>query len=191
MISDADLLIRDVVARWPGTMHDSVIYDLSWVKRQILNEPRFAGGWFLGDGGYASTPQMLTPFLDPVLQGEIRYNEAHKRQRGCAERLIGVWKGRFRCILQHESKLRFRSLRKCARCILATAVLHNIAILLREESNFDGNWVAEYQQILAQEEAENPANPIAIDDWPNLPDNQIRQLGKAVRDTLVEERFNY
>lgn len=50
-ISSADLLVRDVVARWPGSSHDSTIYQSS---RRYAKFERgdYTGAYLLGDSGY-------------------------------------------------------------------------------------------------------------------------------------------
>lgn len=67
---------------------------------------------------------MLTPLLNPVTRGEQLYNEALIRTRNSVERLFGVWKRRFP-ILAYGFRC---SIEVILISIIATAVLHNIAI---------------------------------------------------------------
>ena len=67
---------------------------------------------------------LLTPVLNPRTQAEQRYNSAHIRTRNIIERLFGVWKCRFP-ILSTGMKVQMRTIQAI---IVATAVLHNIAI---------------------------------------------------------------
>jgi len=128
VVGDADLRIRNIVARWPGSTHDSRIFTNSNIcskrERGDFNE-----GYLLGDGGYACRPYLLTPFLNPqTRQQQQRYNSAHSRTRCTVERLIGVWKKRFPCL---HYGLRCH-LRNNLVVIVACAVLHNIAIKMNE-----------------------------------------------------------
>lgn len=52
VIADPDLMIRDVVARWPGSVHDSRIFDNSKV-RELFESGQMPEGFLLGDQGYA------------------------------------------------------------------------------------------------------------------------------------------
>lgn len=69
-VSKADLSFQDIVARWPGSAHDSFIFDNSRIKE------RFEGGEFgnavlLGDGGYKLQTYMMTPFRNPQGNDEV------------------------------------------------------------------------------------------------------------------------
>lgn len=60
-IADADLRIMNVVARWPGSTHDTVVFANSEV-RQRLERGEFHGYVLIGDGGYANSEYLCTPF---------------------------------------------------------------------------------------------------------------------------------
>ncbi|XP_049444489.1 putative nuclease HARBI1 [Epinephelus fuscoguttatus] len=63
MVCNADYLISNVVAKWPGSVHDSRIFRSSAVYRR-LSQGEFSGV-LLGDRGYACEPFCLTPYADP------------------------------------------------------------------------------------------------------------------------------
>ncbi|GBN98130.1 Putative nuclease HARBI1, partial [Araneus ventricosus] len=69
-ISDASLRIRDIVACWPGSTHDSTVFDNSHLRAVLENEvpPEYH---LVGDNGYACRSYLLTPFLDPSTPQEI------------------------------------------------------------------------------------------------------------------------
>ena len=52
----------------------------------------------LGDSGYACRPYLLTPFRQPRLQMEQRFNRSHISTRATIERTFGIWKQRFRML---------------------------------------------------------------------------------------------
>ena len=56
--------ISDVLARYPGSVHDSRIWKLSQAGKYIENN--FAvGEHILGDSGYMLRPYLLTPYQQP------------------------------------------------------------------------------------------------------------------------------
>jgi hypothetical protein len=94
VITDADCIIRDIVARWPGLSHDSNVFDNSHV-RMIFENGNMGDGLLVGDSGYAVRKYMMTPLNNPVTPAEILYNESHRRTRNIIERTFGNWKRRF------------------------------------------------------------------------------------------------
>jgi nuclease HARBI1 len=127
-VSNANLKILDIVASWPGSSHDTTIFNASALRARF--ESGVMGDALLVvDGGYDSRSYLMVPLPEPRTQAEELYNESHKRTRNVVERKYGVWKRRFpilslgmRVTLDHAMAI-----------IVATAVLHNIACLERED----------------------------------------------------------
>lgn len=94
---------QSVVARWPGSTHDSRVLHESTVS------DRFEGaefvGYILGDSGYRCTSWLMTPLLNPATPAERRYNNAHKGTRVLVEQSIGRWKRRFH-VLHSENRMK-------------------------------------------------------------------------------------
>ena len=71
MISDCNLRFLNVVVRWPGSTHDSRIFENSAVCY------RFEGGELqgilLGDPGYACVSYLMTPFSNPTSRRQYTY----------------------------------------------------------------------------------------------------------------------
>ena len=59
-ICDANLLFLDVVAKWPGSSHDSFILLTSQVNDEFENG-KYADSWSLGDSGYPLKNWVITP----------------------------------------------------------------------------------------------------------------------------------
>lgn len=119
---NSTLHFLDIVTRWPGSTHDSLIFSNSAAKYQCDNGA-FGNGIVLGDSGYFLNNYLLTPISNPQTQPEILYNESHIRTRNVIERCFGVWKRRFpvlsiglRCKIPLAQDI-----------IVATAILHNLA----------------------------------------------------------------
>lgn len=94
VVCDGDLRIRDIVVRWPGSSHDSHIFNNSRIKAKF--ESGDMGNYvLLGESGYANTNYLLTPFTEVNTPAQNLYNESQIRTRNTAERCFGVWKRRF------------------------------------------------------------------------------------------------
>lgn len=98
-----------------------------------------------------------------------RYNLAHSRTRSSVERMFGVWKRRFPCL---KFGLRCK-LPTIMSTIVATAVLHNIAMDI-QEPDFEGEGDVFDSQHHVMEES-----------W-SFPPNA---MGNAIRRTIVQQHF--
>lgn len=127
VVCDADLKIMDIVTRWRGSVHDSRIFRESRLKQRF--EAGAFCGLLLGDSGYPCTPYLFTPLLNPQTEAEQRYNRSHIRTRNTIERCFGLWKQRFRCLLRGL----YGDIETARKTIVACAVLHNIAIDMKED----------------------------------------------------------
>ncbi|XP_045761032.1 putative nuclease HARBI1 [Maniola jurtina] len=119
---DAKLRIRDIVARWRGSTHDSRIFNESTLKERF--ERGDFKGRLLGDSGYRLERYLFTPILRPQNAREENYNRAQIATRNCVERCFGVWKQRFQSLLYGVTV----HMHNVKPTIVALAVLHNIAI---------------------------------------------------------------
>uniref|UniRef100_A0A1B6MNX0 DDE Tnp4 domain-containing protein n=1 Tax=Graphocephala atropunctata TaxID=36148 RepID=A0A1B6MNX0_9HEMI len=119
-VCDSALLFRNVVARWPGSTHDSHIFTSSRLKQDFENG-LFGNGVLVGDSGYACTNYLIPPLDNPILQEEQLYQESQIQTRNPIERCFGVWKRRFP-VLALGIRLKVDGLENV--CV-ATAILHN------------------------------------------------------------------
>ncbi|KAK9674919.1 DDE superfamily endonuclease [Popillia japonica] len=133
-VSDPDLKIRNIVVRWPGSCHDQTIFNNSNLKQDFL-AGRYGRYLLLGDSGYRTEPYLMTPLLNTQTAAENLYNESLIRSRNVVERQYGVWKRRFP-ILSMGIRLHLET---AMDVIVATAVLHNIAVEMNE--NIPDDWV--------------------------------------------------
>ncbi|KAM7287708.1 putative nuclease HARBI1 [Ixodes scapularis] len=78
VVVDASSRIRNVVARWPGSTHDSRIFTESTLAVKL------ASGEYGGLLPYS--PQADTPFLSQSSAAEVAYNTAHTTTRSIVER---------------------------------------------------------------------------------------------------------
>lgn len=76
IICDSNSKIISLIPNWPGSVHDSRIFKSSPSYEQHLTGE--LSGMLLGDAGYALTPFMMTPYLNPVIPQQRAYNTVHK-----------------------------------------------------------------------------------------------------------------
>lgn len=119
-VSDADLCITDIVARWPGASHDATIFDSSRIRAILETD---SGSHLLGDSACPCKPYLLTPLATPQSTAERRYQKKHVATRNTVERMFGVWKRRFP-VLKMGLRLKLDT---ALAVIISTAVLQNIA----------------------------------------------------------------
>ena len=115
--------IINIVAKWPGSTHDSRILRSSHIW-DIMEGGRIHG-CILGDSGYPCRNWLMTPILHTLTAQERCYNSAHKGTRVLVEQTIGRWKRRFH-LLHLQSRM--KNPESTCRVIAATAVLHNLAL---------------------------------------------------------------
>ncbi|KAH3886168.1 hypothetical protein DPMN_010169 [Dreissena polymorpha] len=170
LVFDAFDTIIDVVARWPGSSHDSRILQNSGV-RQLFEEGIIPVGYhLLGDSGYPSRIWLFTPYANPQAGQQTRYNRAHKITRANIERGIGQLKRRFG-ILHGEIRMKPE---KACRVITACAVLHNIC----KRQNIP------LPDVEMEENDDNQPEPNQPDPMENGP-----QMGLRYRDFFVNTYF--
>lgn len=128
VICDSQNRILDIVSRWPGSAHDSHMFRNSSIRHRFENG-EFNGSVLLGDSAYPLSNYLMTPIPNPNAPAEHLYNRSHLSTRTIVERTIGIWKRRFAVLF---TKLRC-NLVLVQRIILATAVLHNVAVNNRDD----------------------------------------------------------
>ncbi|XP_071574963.1 putative nuclease HARBI1 [Temnothorax nylanderi] len=80
VIINARLEIIDIVARWPGSTHDSTIFNHPRIKT-LFELGTFGDGLLLGDSGYPNLPYLMTSVLNPTTPAQHLYNEAQIHQK--------------------------------------------------------------------------------------------------------------
>ena len=160
----------DVLARFPGSVHDSRIWKLSQVGIYVENN-FLVGEHILGDSGYMLKQCLLTPYRQPTTEAQNNYNYSHKKTRVLIEQTFGRWKRRFHCL---HGEIRMAPDKVCI-IMNACAVLHNMAIAWKQPTS-------EYL----------PPHDIAMDEDLNLEESSaVGQLAaKHYRDQFVIHNFS-
>ena len=177
VVCDHQLRFTNIVAKWPGSAHDSFVWSNSGIYHQLKQRPPDELGWLLGDSGYPLSHFLLTPIQKPDTPPEESYNQAHRRTRNTVERAIGVWKMRFRCLHKTGGCLQSPPV-TCVKIITACAVLHNICIINGIPDN--GSDVGETENEDDREETGSQCTDQTGSD---------RDNGRRVRSRLIEQRF--
>lgn len=129
-ICDEKLKIINVNSSFPGSSHDSFIWNSSAVCRVITNLYRSGheGYYLLGDSGYPLRPWLMVPFEGnpPENTPEFIYNHQFKSIRSSIERCNGVLKKRFRCLLK-DRVLNYDP-GTAGKIVNACVILHNLCI---------------------------------------------------------------
>ena len=126
LVCDSDLIITDIVVKYPGSTHDAFIFQFSALHRRLQSQ-EFPHSWLLGDSGYPNLPYLLTPVGNPISTKERHYNRAHRKTRVKIECAIGVLKARFLCLSQKVSGPLLFSAEVANTVISTCCCLHNIA----------------------------------------------------------------
>ena len=116
---DAEGLFTNVVARWPGSSHDSYVLRNSLLYTAFENGS--VNGIIVGDSAYPCKRWLLTPYANPVTDAEKRYNTCQKRTRVIIECSIGRMKRRFACLNQLRLNLDI-----VPAAISSCVILHNL-----------------------------------------------------------------
>ena len=169
VIGDAYQRILDLDCRYPGSAHDSRIWNQSAAKPYLAGRP-----WYLaGDAGYPLSATLIKPFPNPVGKRQRLFNIRLSGARTVmTENIFGIWKRRFPVL----TNMRFHH-EKAMKVVVATAVLHNFAI---EERDLD-----------VDEFAELPRERIVYDNYPNIvvedhrPPEQVRAAGQDARQQIL------
>lgn len=148
-VVDVTLRILNVNARYPGSTHDALIWRSSLVnsclKRMADHEGRDWKFYLIADHGYPLQPWLLKPYDSPATWAEIIFNIRLRKLRSLVERVIGLLKARFRCLL-NERKLRYSPLMS-GYIIYSCSVLHNFLI--------DNNYPVDNIQPIFDEDVDN------------------------------------
>ncbi|KAJ3644013.1 hypothetical protein Zmor_026690 [Zophobas morio] len=143
VVCDAELQIRHIIARWPGSVHDSTIFNDCPLPPE-LERGMYGAGYLLGDSGYACKRYLLTPFINPRNRAEEAYNASHKATRNTVERCFGVLKRRFPAL---SMGLRLK-MKTNMMAIVACAILHNLAIIFKDDWPEDHLEVEEDDEVI-------------------------------------------
>ncbi|GFT92017.1 putative nuclease HARBI1 [Trichonephila clavipes] len=107
-VSDPNLSIRNIVVRWPGSTHDSTVFDHSYLRAHVETEVP-SSYHLLGDSGYPLRSYLMTPFLNPVGAGQPVLTYSTNRSNWCEVDRRGrnpcCWEIRILLLVRRDKKL--------------------------------------------------------------------------------------
>ena len=119
----------NLVARWPGSTHDSHIFRASRVSQHLQQRhTSLEDGLLIGDSGYGLKPYLMVPYANPITANQCSFNRSLKKTRVVIEQVFGRWK-RFHIL--HSEIMQNASINGL-QCDWGCGVLHNIAVMFNE-----------------------------------------------------------
>ena len=169
-----DWRICDLDAGWPGSTHDSRVWNRSQVKPYVEEQRRFL---IAGDSGYPISEVLIKPFNIKEASQDRRKRIFNTRLSGLrtvmSENIFAVWKRRFPVIKSLRSD--FLTSQKI---IVATAILFNIGRMWSDDDPEDDMNVG----LDDIEEESGGAGFIVEDSHPST----VRIRGQAERQRLLD-----
>lgn len=169
-----DWRICDLDAGWPGSTHDSRVWNRSQVKPYVEEQRRFL---IAGDSGYPISEVLIKPFNIKEASQDRRKRIFNTRLSGLrtvmSENIFAVWKRRFPVIKSLRSD--FLTSQKI---IVATAILFNIGRMWSDDDPEDDVNVG----LDDIEEESGGAGFIVEDSHPST----VRIRGQAERQRLLD-----
>jgi nuclease HARBI1 len=175
LVCNERLEITDVVARWPGSVHDSFIWSNCGLRESMIE----IDGWLLGDSGYPLEPWLLTKYRNPVTDPQRQFNTAIGRVRSLIENVNGILKSRWRVLAKSGGEMLYRADKVCD-ITVACCVLHNICVRR--------NVVVEDLEMIPAADLNYPRD-VAADAAHVNARAALRARAVAIRDRLVEDDF--
>ncbi|XP_015119516.1 putative nuclease HARBI1 [Diachasma alloeum] len=186
LICDAEFKILNVNARYPGSANDCAIWNDSNIQPLMrrLHNYRNERFYLLGDAGYPLRPWLMTPFRDPLDNSpEAAFNRVFCRARSIIERVNGILKMRWRCLLKH--RVLHYDPTTAAKITNTCVVLHNMAIMdgLRFPAGEDDPYVGNEDYGMMDDEVLDEMNMLRRRVNPEL------AAGRSLRDRIVRRWF--
>ena len=96
-VCDANMIFLDVVAKWPGSHHDSFIQQASGLHEKFERDS-FVNGWLLKDSGYPLRKLLMITLANPASSQEQKYNTSRQKACSLIEKVFGILKSRWRIL---------------------------------------------------------------------------------------------
>lgn len=179
LVSDQKGYIMDVVARWPGSVHDSTIFDNSHIRAQLEINPH--AGYLVGDGGYPCRHYLITPIINPTTEPQKKYNTAHVSARNSIERANGILKRRFPA-LKYGIRLKLENILPV---IVASVVVNNIALIAGDQEPPNDAALHQWKETQRQAGLQVNYDPVEV----GPPPTPASAATSSVRQAVIDLHF--
>ncbi|XP_066932339.1 putative nuclease HARBI1 [Clytia hemisphaerica] len=178
-ICDHRLAFIDIYYDWPGSAHDSKVFQNSGIAIQIEESPETMcpdGSYILGDSAYPLSATLLTPYkksgkgLNPV---QRHFNYVLSSTRVIIERAFGLLKGKF----QRLNHIEMDNVANINQRIYTCIIIHNFCIFHKEDNSF----------VVIEREAHDDADD--VEDVPRFAVGSRLEDYQAYRDKIAEELY--
>lgn len=140
-IVDSRMRFIDVFIGCPGACHDSTVWQMSFIRKAIINKEINISSncHLLGDGGYPLETFLMVPYRDNgfLTPMQSKFNTILSSTRVVVEQAFGILKKKFR-ILKYIEVQRAHMPKLIT---MACMILHNI--IIDNEGNIDDEIVEE------------------------------------------------
>ncbi|KAF0287118.1 putative nuclease HARBI1 [Amphibalanus amphitrite] len=130
-VCDSNMLITNVVAKFPGASHDAFVFEQSALGRMLASSHGRLG-YLLGDSGYPLRSWLIVPFderhRERMTPDKQAFNKKHTQCRSVVERCFGILKARYRCLDQSGGVLQYAPVKAC-QMVVTCCILHNLCLL--------------------------------------------------------------
>ena len=171
-----DKYLYDLELGWPGSTHDSRIWNRSMVKRIVEEQRRFL---IAGDSGYPISENLVKPYPTNESSRDRRKRLFNRRHSGLrttmSECLFGPWKRHFPILKNLRTDFELSQ-----KIILATGILFNMARMW-DDDDFDDEDANE------DDDDDALANGVVIQDQAQA---TVRRRGQCLRDQLKDAMPN-
>ena len=139
IVNDDNRKVRDYLAGWPGSVHDSRVY--SSMHQAIHSDEYFSNDRYclIGDSAFTNSTTMVAAFKairnHPLTPQQEAFNTILGRARVSSEHTIGMLKARFPILRSIPLKItdKRNSVRRILRLIQTCVILHNLLIDCNDE----------------------------------------------------------
>lgn len=165
--------ILDLDISWPGSTHDSRVWNRSQAKIYLESQRRFL---VAGDSGYPISEVLIKPFSNNEADGDRRKRIFNRKLSGArtvmSENIYGVWKRRFPIIKALRTDFRLSQ-----KIICATAILFNLGRMWSDDDD-----------DLESEDNDEDSDQDEDEDYVVVDQDRItaRLRGMAERDRILE-----
>jgi len=187
-------------AGYPGRAGDNTVLQHNWLMKELRESPDTwlgPNGLVLGDSGASDGDTVfLNPYHGPSEPDKCWFNFCHSSTRFYVEQTFGIWKSRFRFLLNH---MRGANHKLTTQLIHASAILHNYFIVNSDDATsvLDTNtgnpsWITFFNNFKAMScpscKARNAPHCIHQATFRNGPGvRSAREAPSEVRESLREE----